>query len=321
MLTLFIDRKDLRLELGTRQVVIRHPNARPQSLPLNILDRVVIHSQVTLDSRLLGTLGRHGIGVTIMYGRIGQHRLQLLCPGHNDVRRRLAQYQLWHDSGRRLNWSRQLVRAKVAGQQKLLRSALASRPDIRYPISTALRHLDSILPSLDEAMSMSVLRGLEGSSAAIYFAGFQHLFAGSLDFTGRNRRPPRDPVNSCLSLAYTLIHNEAVCACHSAGLDPLLGFYHEPAYSRESLACDIIEPLRPEVDRWVWSLFRKRLLSASNFSRQGQNCLLNKNGRRIFYESYEESAGLWRRYLRTYSYRTARVLLSVSPDLPEAENS
>lgn len=320
MLTLFIDRKDLSLELDNRQVVIRRPGAGPQSLPLTILDRVVIQSQVTLDSRLLGTLGKHGIGVTVMQGRAGQRQLQFLCPGHNDVRRRLAQYQLWHDSGRRLKWSRQLVRAKVAGQLKLLRLALADRPDIRYPISTALKRLDPILQSLNEATSISVLRGFEGSSAAIYLAGFQHLFAGSLEFNGRNRRPPRDPVNSCLSLAYTLIHNEAVSACHGAGLDPLLGFYHEPVYGRDSLACDIIEPLRPQVDRWVWFLFRKRLLNTSNFSRQGQKCLLNKNGRRIFYESYEDRAGLWRRYLRTYSYRTARVLLSASPDLPEAGN-
>ncbi len=318
MLTLFIDRKDLRLELDSRQVVIRRPDTRPQSLPLNILDRVVIHSQVTLDSRLLGTLGKHGIGVTVMHGRSGQRRLQLLCPGHNDVRRRLAQYQLWHDSSRRLEWSRRLVRAKVAGQLKLLRSALADRPDLRYPLHTALKRLEPILLSLDEATGIPALRGLEGSSAAIYLAGFQHLFADSLDFNGRNRRPPRDPVNSCLSLAYTLIHNEAVSACHGAGIDPLLGFYHEPAYGRDSLACDIIEPLRPQVDRWVWRLFRKRLLDASNFSRQGKNCLLNKSGRRTFYESYEEKAGLWRRYLRTYSYRTARALLNASPDLPEA---
>ena len=319
MLTLFIDRKDLHLELDNKRLLVRHFGRDPQSLPLNMLDRIVIHSQVTLDSRLLGSLGQHGIGVSIMHGRSGQRRLQLLCPGHNDARRRLAQYQLWHDADRRLNWSRQLVQAKIAAQQKLLREALSGRPDLRHPLSTALTGLASILPSLDNAVSITVLRGLEGSSAAIYFTGFQRLFGDSLDFTGRNRRPPRDPVNACLSLIYTLIHNEAVRACHGAGLDPLLGFYHEPAYGRESLACDVIEPLRPHVDRWVWHMFRKRLLSADNFSREGQSCLLNKSGRRIFFESYEAFAAPWRRYLRLHSYRLARALLDLAPDLPEAE--
>ena len=320
MLTLFIDRKDLQLELDSKRLLVRRPDTTPQSLPLNMLDRVVIHSQVMLDSRLLGALGQHAIGVTIMQGRAGQQRLQFLCPGHNDARRRLAQYQLWHDADRRLNWSRQLVRAKIMAQQKLLQSALLRRPDLRHPLSTAIGSLASIIPSLDEAVSITVLRGLEGSAAAIYFTGFQRLFADSLDFTGRNRRPPRDPVNACLSLVYTLIHNEEVRACHGAGLDPLLGFYHEPVYGRESLACDLIEPLRPHIDLWVWRLFRKRLLSADNFIREGQSCRLNKSGRRTFFESYEANTGSWRRYLRIRSYQTARALLDLAPDLPEGEN-
>ena len=319
MLTLFIDRKDLQLGLDNRQISIRRPDEKPQSLPLTMLDRVVIHSRVTLDSRLLGELGQRGIGVTIMHGRNGQRRLQCLSPGHNDARRRLAQYQLWHDAERRLNWSRQLIQAKTTAQQKLLHSALLRRPDLRHPLRTAITSLGSIMSSLGNVRYAEVLRGLEGSAAAAYFAGFQRLFADSLDFTGRNRRPPRDPVNACLSLAYTLIHNEAVRACHGAGLDPLLGFYHEPAYGREALACDVIEPLRPRLDRWVWRLFRKRLLSADNFSREGQACLLNKSGRQTFFGCYEAQAAPWRRYLRIRSYQVARALLELAPDLPETE--
>jgi CRISPR-associated protein Cas1 len=42
-----------------------------------------------------------------------------------------------------------------------------------------------------------------------------------------------------------LLHFEAVRMAHAAGLDPLLGFYHRPAFGRESLACDLIEPPAP----------------------------------------------------------------------------
>ncbi len=321
MLTLFIDRKNLKLELDNKCLLVRPPGAVVQSLPLNILDRVVIRSQVALDSRLLGALGQHNIGLSIMYGRNGRQHLQLFSPGHNDARRRLAQYALWNDTQRRLDWSRHLVDAKVCAQRRLLEYARARRPDLRHRLTTALKSLNNIMPSIDKATDIEVLRGLEGSSAAVYFTGFQNLFADGLTFTGRNRRPPRDPVNACLSLVYTMIHNEAVRACHGAGLDPLLGFYHEPAYGRESLACDIIEPLRPRVDHWVWQLFRKRLLREDNFSREGGSCLLNKSGRRIFFEGYETEATPWRRYFRLQSYRMARALLQLAPDLPELESS
>ena len=321
MLTLFIDRKDLQLELDGKRLLVRRPDAGPQGLPLTMLDRVVIQSQVTLDSRLLGTLGQHGIGVTIMHGRAGQRRLQMLGPGHNDARRRLAQYQLWQNAERRLTWSRQLVQAKITSQQNFLQSALARRPDLRYPLSKAMTGLASLGPSLNGAMSMNGLRGLEGSASAMYFTGYQHLFADSLGFTGRNRRPPRDPVNACLSLTYTLIHNEAVRACHGAGLDPLLGFYHEPAYGRQSLACDVIELLRPRIDRWVWGIFRQRLLSGNHFSREEPRCLLTKSGRQTFFEQYEACAGPWRRYLRLHGYQMAHALLDVAPDLPEVRDA
>jgi CRISPR-associated protein Cas1 len=64
-------------------------------------------------------------------------------------------------------------------------------------------------------------------------------------------------VNACLSLGYTLLHFDAVRACHETGLEPYVGFYHEPAFARESLACDFIEALRPKVDEWVWRLLRR----------------------------------------------------------------
>jgi hypothetical protein len=71
---------------------------------------------------------------------------------------------------------------------------------------------------------------------------------GTLIFGGRNRRPPRDPANAVLSLGYTLLHFEAVRACYGAGLDPMIGFFHNLDFGRESLACDLVEPLRPRLD-------------------------------------------------------------------------
>ena len=82
----------------------------------------------------------------------------------------------------------------------------------------------------------------------------------------------------------------------------------------------MIEPLRPHVDRWVWRLFRKRLLDASNFSQTEKSCLLNKSGRQTFFGCYEMRATTWRRYLRIRSHQIARALLDIAPALPELEN-
>jgi CRISPR-associated protein Cas1 len=159
-----------------------------------------------------------------------------------------------------------------------------------------------------EGADAATLRGMEGAAARAYFGGLATLFPPALGFEGRNRRPPRDPVNACLSLAYTLLHFEAVRSAHVAGLDPLLGFYHRPAFGRESLASDLIEPLRPEADRWVWEQLRSRTLREDHFSSDKGACLLGKAGRERFYTEWERGAQPLRRWLRARCTRLVRHL-------------
>jgi CRISPR-associated protein Cas1 len=157
--------------------------------------------------------------------------------------------------------------------------------------------------------------GYEGAAAAAYFGAYTHLFAESLQFTGRKKRPPPDPVNVCLSLGYTLLHYDAVRACHTVGLDPMLGFFHDVSFGRESLACDLMEPLRPLMDRWVWQLFKERQLRPEHFNQDiGGRCQMNKAGRQCFYGFYESQVGPARRLLRRYGYALAKRYQSVMTD-------
>jgi len=107
---------------------------------------------------------------------------------------------------------------------------------------------------------------------------------------------------------YTLLHFEAVTACLGAGLDPHIGFYHELAHGRESLASDLIEPLRPRVDRWVWQLFRNESLTAGHFAGQGAGVRLGKAGRRVFYSGYETWVGPCRRALKRGAQGLVKVM-------------
>jgi CRISPR-associated protein Cas1 len=97
-----------------------------------------------------------------------------------------------------------------------------------------------------------------------------------------------------------------VYASHIAGLDTMLGFYHDISFGRESLACDLMEPLRPLIDRWVWWLFRDRTLRIEHFSDDNGRCLLNKAGRKHFYGCYEANSGPARRLLKRYSHALAK---------------
>lgn len=311
MATLLLDRAQLEIRSDGDALALYEAGARRGTVPLKLLERVVIQgSQTRLDSGVLMRLAEAGVATLLMSPRLSRRVAIVLGPAHNDAAVRLAQAQRVMDPAFCAAVARDLVAAKLLRQRRLLKTALAERPDARK----ALFDADASLARIGEALAAAgepdsaTLRGLEGSAARAYFQGLTALFAPALAFTGRNRRPPRDPVNACLSLAYTLLHFDAVRAAHGAGLDPLLGFYHRPAFGRESLASDLIEPLRPLADEWTWKLFRDRRLRADHFSGDKGACLMGKAGRGCFYAEWERFAQLPRRWLRVRAARLARAL-------------
>ena len=185
---------------------------------------------------------------------------------------------------------------------------MTTRPDARKPLFDASAQIATLCAQVHEAPCAGSLRGLEGAAARAHFSALAAVLPPNLNFTGRNRRPPRDPANAALSLAYTLLHVEAIQACHAAGLDPLLGFYHRPAYGRESLASDLIEPLRARADLWVWDQFRTRALRDDHFTLDRGACLLGKAGRSVFYAAWQREVPTAHRWLRHTCRHLARTM-------------
>lgn len=300
MTTLYIDRKNIRLDCDAEALVMYDGAERVGTVPIVPLQRVIIRGGVSLDSSLLGKLGGHGIGLIVLSGRKAEPSL-FLPRAHNDATRRIAQYRAATDPGACLRISRHIVRGKLAAQIQFLRERLEKRPDARYEVGHALKGLAAMYEQVEAKARVAELRGLEGASANLYFSALAALAPDSLNFHGRNRRPPRDPLNAILSLGYTLLHAEAVLGAHALGLDPYIGFYHAPAFGRESMASDLVEFLRAEVDAWVLALFNKQTLRADDFSTTREGCFLGKAGRERFYAQWEALAENLRKALEHHA--------------------
>lgn len=296
MTSLYVDRRGVTLKAEGEALVFSENDERVGTVPLAPLSRVFVRGDVTLSSGLLGKLGERGIGVIVLSGRKATPSLLLARP-HNDAARRVAQYRMSLDSNFCLRFSRAVVEAKLRAQAAFLSERRENEPRSRYLLTLCLKRLATSLDAVDAQPTIASLRGIEGSGAAAYFEGFADLLPERLHFMGRNRRPPRDPVNAVLSLAYTLLHAEAVLALYGAGLDPFVGFYHALDFGRESLACDLVEPLRSEVDRHVLFLFRTEKLRAEDFSQTESGCFLGKAGRARFYVEWESLAARLRKLL------------------------
>ena len=303
---LILDRRDMALRLDGEAAALYEGTQRKGTVPLKLVSLIIVQgSGIALDAGVLGQVAEQGGVAVLLSGRHGRRVAYVIGPGHNDIATRLAQAGAVTDPVQIDAWAARLVLAKLRHQQRFIARAQLLRPDQRKPLHDIQRRLgadilrlETITLGLASNPGAAVLRGIEGSAAAAYFKAYACLFAGGLGFEGRNRRPPRDPVNACLSLAYTLLNAQAVQACQISGLDPLMGLYHRPSHGRASLASDLIEPLRALADEWVWGLHRERTLRSEHFWYDGEACLLGKAGREYFYKAYGPLRRTAERWLR-----------------------
>jgi CRISPR-associated protein Cas1 len=199
-----------------------------------------------------------------------------------DARR--GQYRLFELPRVRLQLAREVIRAKIHNQRvMLMRNGEADE--------RVLKLLAGFRDAAESASDMTELLGLEGSAAALYFEQFESMLKQreewKFDWRGRNRRPPRDPVNALLSLGYSMLAKELTGVCHAVGLDPFLGFMHQPRYGRPALALDLMEEFRPLIaDSVAISVINRGELGPEDFMRSAGGTFLNDRGRKVFWEAW-----------------------------------
>lgn len=197
------------------------------------------------------------------------------------VETRVSQFRAYFDPDITLKISRWLVSEKIKGQISNLRSIATDSAGKK-----ALSLLETTLSELKKANNRSSMMGHEGASAAAYFGFWKQHLHPKWHFSGRNRRPPKDPVNSLLSLTYTLAQSLVSQVVHSKGLDPAVGFLHAVQPGRDSLVLDLIEPLRPMVDRLVLRLIDEELVPRDFIVNPQDGCRLTKSGRRKYFSAW-----------------------------------
>lgn len=199
---------------------------------------------------------------------------------------RAAQFQAVQDAARCLVFARQLVADKGINQRAILRRN-GQAPD---PV---LRDMVDLIDKARAAPSLASLLGIEGLIARHYFQHFATLLRSrdlpsDWDFSARNRRPPRDPINAMLSFAYALLVKECTVALMGEGLEPHWGLYHQPRHGRPALALDLMEPLRPLIaDSAVITAINTGMIRSRHFRRGGSACLLQPAGRKALIQAFE----------------------------------
>ena len=277
---------------------------------------LALFGNVSITTPALSALFEHGIPVTF-HSHGGWFRGMAQGIGHRNVEIRTEQYRLSFDSASCLRFAQDLVAAKIANQRTLLRRNWRGDAGERNVVLGRLRTARRVAGN---ATCLAELLGVEGEAAATYFRAFSGLLKpGELDsfrFDARNRRPPTDPVNAMLSLAYAMLTRHMTVALSSVGLDPYRGFYHAPRYGRPALALDMMEPFRSVIaDSVVLSAVNSGVVSPSDFVTGATGTALTQAGRRRFVAAFERRLSQDTTH-PTFGYRlTMRQMLTVQARL------
>lgn len=265
------------------QIFVTVKKETVRKLPSHQVRSIYLYGAVQLTAQAAQTFLENEVDVSF-FAPSGRFLGLLRGLPASGVDARRGQYRLFEEPGICLKISREMIRAKIHNQRvMLMRNG--------EPPKEVLDKMAELRDQTAEADTMQQLLGLEGMAAAVYFEHFGGMLKEkedfAFDFSSRNRRPPRDPVNALLSMGYSMLCKELTGVCHAVGLDPFLGVMHQPRYGRPALALDLMEEFRPLIaDSVAVSLINRGEVNKSDFLISASGVFLNEHGRRAFWEAY-----------------------------------
>lgn len=329
----YLNKPGLRVGVKSERLIVKEGDQEIDAVRLGDVNHLALFGNIQLSTQAVQTLCEMEVPITYFsmggwfYGLTHGHGLK-------NVFTRVEQFRRAADPVGSLALAKLFVQGKIRNCRTLLMRNHVEVPD------APLRRLKQAVVDVNRAGSRGELLGIEGAAAAVYFehfAGMMKMDRGPgavvpegvareaatgggeegaaglrFDFNGRNRRPPRDPVNALLSLAYSLLAKDCTLAALAVGFDPYIGFYHQPRHGRPALALDLMEEFRPIVaDSVVLTALNTRVLDVDDFLRAGDAVNLTRAARGRFIEVYERRMNATVRHPvfdYTVSYRRALEL-------------
>lgn len=262
-------------------------------LPCADIDQVMLFGNVQVTTQALQELLQHGIELSI-FTFSGKLIGQLTPPKTKNIFLRIDQFQRQQDEQFCLRQGQHSVQQKIHGMIQILKGYQKNHPEAFA--REELQQLEDFSAQAKAATTTASLLGIEGAASAAYFKLFGRMFQPPWQFSGRTRRPPKDPINAVLSFGYVIVGAELQSLLDGVGFDSYLGFYHTVAYGRPSLALDLLEEFRHSlVDRLALNLFNLGVMNADDFSPVPEGGIyLATSGKKKFFTHYERLLGQFR---------------------------
>ncbi|WP_413168315.1 type I-D CRISPR-associated endonuclease Cas1d [Capilliphycus salinus ALCB114379] len=288
--TVYIIQEDAFVGKTDERLIVKVGKEKMIDVPLLKVEGIVILGRATVSPALVIELLDRKIPLSFLK-KTGKYLGRLEPESTKNIFVRKSQWAASGESTHAVHVVRGFVRGKLKNYRNLLMRR--SRKNTELNLQNSIDKLERAIAPIDSTDSINSLRGLEGAGSAAYFGCFNELINSNsgFSFQFRNRRPPTDPVNSLLSLGYSLLRHDVQSAVNIVGFDPYLGYLHVERYGRPSLALDLMEEFRPiVVDAVVFNAINNKLLGLNDFVTEplSNAVSLTYEGLKTFLRLYEQ---------------------------------
>lgn len=271
-------------------------------IPIINLEQLVIESKTSLTSGAIDLLTSHGVPVLFFTGGKPVGILHSFA-AHGTVAVRRAQI-LANDDPLSSIFTVKVLQGAILNKAYLLRRIIKNRQLAAADLETIKNKIEQLTKLSEKDFSsltdqpISYIReqlfAYEGHATEIYFSVLKMLLGEKFQFKERNRRPPKDPINSMLSYGYAILTMKVLAGVIIAGLEPYAGFLHTDRSGKPSFVLDLMEEFRqPIVDRLVLKLEGLGMISPDDFDTTGHFCKMTDGIKKTFlteiYNSFEST--------------------------------
>lgn len=319
MATLYLTEQGSVLKKTYKRLLIEKNREKLLEVPEFKVDRILIFGNVQITTQAINFLLDKGIDTSFLSIN-GRLRGKLSAIESKNIYLRIAQFQKNQDENFKVNLAKIIVDAKIKNSISLINKYTRNHPEVN--LSNYVKDLKKIIISLNRKENISTIFGIEGLSSAIYFEAYGKMFRKEIQFKKRSRRPPADPINSLLSLGYTLIANEIFSIVAAIGFDPYIGYLHSIDYGRPSLVLDLIEEFRqPIIDVFTLHLVNKKILDESDFEeKENKGFYLREESKKKYFMYYErmiiKKENNFRKHFQIQAHKFANTILKNVPYVP-----
>jgi len=324
---LYVQSQAVRIRLDGERLIVQHKDGPSVEARLLNTSHVSVYGNAHITLPAIKALIERGIPLLLFsYG--GWYQGRTVGSDAKNVELRLAQYAKSQKPEVQLRLAQGFVASKILNCRTLLR-----RNNDKASAKT-LFELKQLARKARESSCLGSLLGIEGTAARYYFSEFTGMLkqdpSGGFELEGRNRRPPRDPVNAMLSFCYSLLAKELGLAVTAVGMDPMIGFYHQPHFGRQGLALDLMEEFRPVVaDSVVVGAINNGVVKQDDFIRAAGAVSLSAPARKRLILAFERRMDQlvthpvfdyrisYRRVFEVQARLLSRVMLGDIVDYPE----